>query len=277
MPNNVKTWVWYLIQEEAKGNLPQILENSICYDGIILKDTKNSDYIKLVAQKQTKEGKNYYKIFSNSKIQNKEVLSGDIRASFINYKVGSMVRGKQNSYTIKKNNNSRGIGVEGLINIFGMKKIKYKINRNYLILSLGILEKMNSYKKRYCKDEFENLEKCMKDNGISIEKYPSTNDEYDYVQNIFTNIINTKGYSSQELWDYYSSIRAFKSQTETDIPIIYLVNNERGEAYVDNVTDKIMEQKDQMELIKILSKCQISEKLSSKEQNNKEMDDEIEI
>lgn len=277
------TWLLYAISEEAK--LPQILENSICYDGIILKDTKNSDYIKLVAQKQIKEGKNYYKIFSNSKIQNKEVLSGNIPQFLVKCNHSYIDIGKLWINECEINNNSRGIGLFGLTYILGMKKIRYKINRNYLILSLGTIKEKATYKAYYSGDKIKKLEKCMIDNGIDLEEV-----QCDYgacYREVRESIKNIKEKNIDlNLYDYVDDTIKFNMYKETDIPGVYLRNEEtKGVYYFENydneikdkITDEIMGQKDQMELIKALSKCQISQKLLSKEQNNKEMDDEIEI
>lgn len=95
------------------------LDNMICYDGIILKDIKDSTSTKIVTQKIAREGKNYYKILSNEKIQNEKVFENNL-ISYLRV--------------------ADGIGINGLRQILDMQNIQYKFSKNFLLFSYDLLE-----------------------------------------------------------------------------------------------------------------------------------------
>ncbi len=97
--------------------------NSLCPDGIILQDDKNLG-IKIVAIREDKNHRNYYRVFSNRRVQCEEIFGMDIynKKSFDNYLLGCL------GYDF--------IGINGLINALSNKKNILEANLSYMLFSL---------------------------------------------------------------------------------------------------------------------------------------------
>lgn len=259
-------WIVYLMEQEKKGNSKQILENSICYDGIILMDIEDLNY-KLIAQKQKKEGKNYYKIFSNRAIQDYEVFKGDIKSYLVkcgnwNYTWKYIC---ENEGACKINDTAKGIGIKGFKTILNMKNIKYKNRKNLLLFSLKMMNDINKFKQKY-----KNMEEYIRENKINEQDYSSRNYMETYKK-------LGKEFNS-EVWSYVIQKEKFIGINETDIPALYWINEENRsqiENYSENITkdcSTYIEREDELEFI------QAFEKLLSRQQKDKNIEDnEIEI
>lgn len=108
----------------AKLKKEEIFKNLLCSDGMIIRNTK---LFKIVAQMQSKDGKNYYKIWSNRMIQ-------------ISYEFYI-------DYTVPSFSGQSGIGLSGFKRLIDYNNKLKEVRRNYLVYAM-VDRSMDSYMNR---------------------------------------------------------------------------------------------------------------------------------
>ncbi len=215
-------------------------KNIICYDGIILDKFKQGNgYNKIVARKEKRDGKNFYRIYSNRKIQ--------CPTQYFLYNREADLLGFRKMY-LDESDCVSYIGVKGLVEILLRKYNITEFKKRFLAFSNGMINSPKEYKKnmdecatphgyKRIKDELKRFEDtCIKTNMLALYVVNST------VENVSKIIANGTSLGDivyelhpKERREYYRNEDLFAEFYEN----LIFRQNEKVENNQESIEDKV--------------------------------------